>query len=299
MDQTLSAFTKPWSKTKKIFFRFGFLSIALLILFKPNQSYTIGLYNFYIHPFIAPIQWMAKHILHISYPVQFYDGSDGGADDLFDYLSLLTAFILSVAGTVLWTLLDKRRKHYRVLHYWFTAILRYYLALSMFQYGSAKLVMLQFREASPYQLSEPFGMSSPMGLAWEFFGYSRVYNYFLGIGELTAAVLLLFRRTVRLGAIIMLVVTVNVMVLNYCYDIVVKEVSTILAVMSLILLLQDYSHHAAFFIHHRQTEPLHLFKPSFKKKWINTSLNVSKYAIIAFAILMTWQDTLDGLKIYG
>src|SRR3979409_1162542 len=109
MEQSLLSPIRPWNNAKKIFFRFGFLFVVLFIFFKPNLSYTIDLYNFYIRPLIVPIQWMAKHILHISQPVQFYDGSDGGADDLFDYLSLLVAFVLSVAGAVVWSVLDRKR----------------------------------------------------------------------------------------------------------------------------------------------------------------------------------------------
>jgi uncharacterized membrane protein YphA (DoxX/SURF4 family) len=299
MEQSLLASIRPWNTKKKIFFRFGFLFVVLFIFFKPNLSYTIEPYNFYIRPFIAPIQWIARHVLYISQPAQFYDGSDGGADDLFDYLSLLTAFVLSVAGTLLWSVLDRKRNDYRVLHYWFTAIIRYYLALNMFEYGLAKIFMVQFSEASPAQLAEPYGMTSSMGLAWRFFGYSRGYNYFLGYGEVIAAALLLFRRTARLGAIVMLVVTINVVVVNFCYDVVVKEISSMLAIMSLILLLQDYRHHAAFFIHNRQTEPEPLFKPQFRKKWIGVSLVVAKYAVIIIPLVLTFRSIADALKAYG
>lgn len=299
MEMSLPLSQKSWSITRKIFFRFGFLFVVLFIFFKPNQPYTIGLYNFYIQPFIAPIQWIAKHILHISYPVQFYEGSDGGADDLFDYLSLFVVFVLSFAGTIIWSIIDRKRNNYRVLHYWFITTIRYYLALNMFGYGLAKVFMVQFSEASPSQLAEPFGMSTPMGLAWKFFGYSRGYNYFLGFGELIAAVLLLFRRTLRLGAIIMLVVTINVMAVNFFYDVVVKEISTMLVVMSLILLLQDYRHHAAYFIHHRQIIPEPLFKPHFRKKWINISLVVTKYTVISASLLLIFLSINDVINVYG
>jgi uncharacterized membrane protein YphA (DoxX/SURF4 family) len=299
MEPSLLSPPQPWSTTQKIFFRFGVLFVVFFIFFKPNQSYTIGLYNFYIQPFIHPIQWLARNVLRISHPVQFYDGSDGGADDLFDYLSLFVVFVLSITGALIWSLVDRKPRNYRVLQYWFTVIIRYYLALSMFDYGLAKLFMVQFAEATPGQLAEPYGTTSPMGLAWKFFGYSRGYNYFLGFGELLGSALLLFRRTARLGAIVMLVVTINVMAVNYFYDVVVKEVSTMLVIMSLILLLQDYRHHAAFFIFNRQTEPVPLYKPRFQKRSFNISLVIVKYLVIIIPFVLAYRDIKEATKMYG
>ena len=66
-----------------------------------------------------------------------------------------------------------------------------------------------------------------MGLAWTFLGFSKGYNLFMGVAELMAG-LLLFRRTVAIGAIITLMTTANVMAVNYFYDVPVKIVSTAL-----------------------------------------------------------------------
>src|SRR5262249_9377730 len=65
----------------------------------------------------------------------------------------------------------------------------------------------------------PFGNKSPAGLLWAFVGYSVPYQMFSGVVESFGALLLLTRRTVALGALVCLVSTANVVLLNFCYDV--------------------------------------------------------------------------------
>ena len=68
-------------------------------------------------------------------------------------------------------------------------------------------------------LIEPYGQFSPMGVLWSFMGMSRAYTVFSGIVEITGCVLLVFRRTTMLGAMVSAVALLNVVVLNFSYDI--------------------------------------------------------------------------------
>lgn len=78
-----------------------------------------------------------------------------------------------------------------------------------------------------------------MYLAWVFFGYSRWYEIFIGLGELSAAALLLFPRLRTVGALVCFPIAVNVMMVNYAFDIGVQDLSTLLCVLCVILLLAD------------------------------------------------------------
>ena len=64
MEPSLKPPLQPWSNAKKIFFRFGFLFVVLFIFFKPNQSYTIGLYNFYIQPCLVSLYANSQQVLN-------------------------------------------------------------------------------------------------------------------------------------------------------------------------------------------------------------------------------------------
>jgi hypothetical protein len=82
-------------------------------------------------------------------------------------------------------------------------LIRYYLAFIIFSYGFAKVFAGQFPHTMA-NMDARFVELSPMRVAWAFFGYSRGYQEFLGWGEVVPALLLLFRRTALLGALMSL-----------------------------------------------------------------------------------------------
>ena len=129
----------------------------------------------------------------------------------------------AVVTAVVWSATDKRRE-YVALHQWLSDFLRYALAMSLFFYGVNKVIpvqMLPGRLFTTY-LIQPFGDKSPAGLLWAFVGYSVPYQVFSGTAELLGSILLLSRRTAALGALVSLAAVVNVVALNFCYDVDLK-----------------------------------------------------------------------------
>src|SRR5262249_24545008 len=116
---------------------------------------------------------------------------------------------------------------------------RYALALILIGYGLAKVVKTQFQAPSGVRLLEPFGQSSPMGLLWTFMGFSTAYTFFAGASEVLGGVLLLWRRTTTLGAMVSAAVLFHIVMLNFCYDVPVKLYSAHLFLMAVLLLLPD------------------------------------------------------------
>jgi hypothetical protein len=111
----------------------------------------------------------------------------------------------------------------------------------MISYGLAKvsLDLNQFPEPGAWQLEKKWGDSSPMNVLWAFMGASRPYTIFAGLGEVTAALLLVWRRTAIVGAMVALGVMANVMMMNFCYDVPVKIFSTHLVVAALMIMCFD------------------------------------------------------------
>jgi len=169
----------------------------------------------------------------------------------------------------------------------------------MFAYGFAKVYKLQFPFFSPDRLLEPYGNSTPMGLAWNFLGFSPGYNYVMGFAELLSGTLLLFRRTTTLGAMLTLAVAGNIMAINYCFDVPVKLYSTTLVVMSLFLLAKDVHRLANFFFLNRPTQASNIAPPVFRKKWQNILLTVLKYGLIVYVVIANIQQALSEMKEYG
>ena len=235
-----------WSILERIGFRFSFIYFTLFILLKNNGTYpfwqwimekpTVWLQQF--------IPWVGKHILGLSKDITVF--TNGSGDTTYDYVIVLCIFSLAVLGALIWSFIDRKRTNYTKLFYWLTVAMRCYVALMLINYGLVKVIKLQFPSPGFYRLIEPYGESSPMGLAWTFLGFSKGYNLFMGIAELTA-LLLLFRRTLTFGLIITLMTTANVMAVNYFYDVPVKIISTHLVLMTVFLLLRDFKVLCQFF----------------------------------------------------
>lgn len=85
----------------------------------------------------------------------------------------------------------------------------------MFVYGFAKTV--QFSPTS--DIADPVNSLTGQQLMWAFYGYSAVYAKFLGVVEILGAGLLLFRRTVLLGCLIVTTVLVNVIAQDIVYGV--------------------------------------------------------------------------------
>lgn len=92
---------------------------------------------------------------------------------------------------------------------------RWHVALSLFIYGFAKT--LQFSPTS--EVDAATNTLTGQQLMWAFYGYSLGYAKFLGVVEMLGAGLLLFRRTVLLGCLVVTTVLVNVIAQDIVYDV--------------------------------------------------------------------------------
>ena len=293
-----SLYEQSWSAVQKIAFRFSFLTLGLFILLENNGAYPLyDLVMAYpgelMHIFIP---WVGKHILHLSYDITVF--TNGSGDTTYDYVILFTILCISLTGTLIWSLLDRNRKNYSALYYWLTVAVRFYVGLMLFNYGMYKVIKMQFPFPGIGRLIQPYGNSSPMGLAWTFLGFSKGYNMFMGIAEV-AALLLLFRRTVTVGAIITLMTTANVMMVNYFYDVPVKIVSTSLFVMTLFLLVPDIKRLFKFFFTGEAVSLPVMPAPVIHKKWLKITGYSLKYLIIAFAVGFGTYQIYESSKEYG
>jgi hypothetical protein len=287
-----------WSFPQRLVFRFVFILLTLFILLFNNGTFPmiyIILWPFLLQVHIF-IPWVAKTILHLPYQVTIF--TNGSGDTTYDYLVLLCITVTAVLGAILWTILDRKRNNYSWLFYWLTVAVRFYVGFMLIQYGSIKLVQLQFLPPGFSRLIMPYGDSSPMGLAWTFLGFSKGYNIFMGIAEMMAG-LLLFRRTVTFGAIMTLMASANVMAVNYFYDVPVKIVSTSLVLMSLFLLAPNIINLLKFFFGTEAVKLSSVPAPITHNKWLKISKYTFKYLVIAYVALSMVSTIVKGMKMYG
>lgn len=288
----------PWSLPKKILFRFAFLYFLLFIAFVNNGCFPFWNYITQYSDIVLhkAIPWIGKHILHLSYDITTF--TNGSGDTTYDYVLLGCIALTAVIGTLVWSAADRKNNSYPRLYYWLITGIRYYLALTLISYGLVKVFKLQFPAPGLFRLTETYGESSPMGLAWTFLGFSKGYNVFMGIAELSG-ILLLFRRTMTIGAIIALMTTANVMAINYFYDVPVKIVSTSLVVMCVTLLLNDFSTLLKFFF---TSEPvtLHIIPaPEVNNQWIRRGKTAFKWLLIVLVLGYGTYDMAETDALYG
>ena len=276
-----------WKGYQKIGFRFALIFFILFIILLDWSANPIFSYLFYYGQLAivldSIISWIGKDLFHIPYIiVSPYDGEHN--DRTYVYLLYFTMAILSVVGTIIWSIADRKRQNYNQLYYWFTTIVRYYLAFTMFLFALYKFFKLQFPDLGFYTLTERAGDMSPMHLAWTFFGYSYGYNVFMGIAE-SAGLLLLFRRTTTLGAILTLGALANVIAVNYSFDVHAKMYPTVLFVMTLFLLLRDAKRIIGFFFTGQSISLPVIKAPVFKKRWMRISKTMLKILVIGYFLI--------------
>ena len=287
-----------WSLSKRIAFRFFFLFFAIYFISGPPDYFIPEeTLDWYLIPFHLLIPWIGKNILHLTYDITVF--TNGSGDTTYDYVLNLFMIFFGIIGAIAWTLLDRKRQSYNVLYYWLAAAVRYYLAFTMFSYGFDKVYQLQFQFPSGMRLAQTYGESSPQGLLWTFMGYSKGYKYFIGFAEIIGGILLLYRRTVTLGAAVSLAVLINVIALNYCYDVPVKLFSTALGIMCVFLLAKDSERLVNFFILHKPTVPAISNAPKFKKGLLNISAIAFKYLLIAFVLYKNISEESEARRRFG
>ncbi|WP_346318458.1 DoxX family protein [Chitinophaga sp. YIM B06452] len=287
--------TRLWSAGEKLAFRFFFVFFALFIFPFPLTflPYAGELYEQLWQLFIP---WAGAHILHLPDPITIF--TNGSGDTTFDYVKAGAMLVLAALAALIWAVADRRRRNYDTLHHWLRVWLRYYVAYMMFIYGFAKIFHLQM--PSPYlsQLVQPFGDKSPMGLAWSYVGYSKAFSAFTGWAEVVAGLFLLFRRTTLLGAVLSAFVTVNIVAINFCFDVPVKLFSSFLLLVSLFLMAPDVKRLANLFILNKPVQPK-VFRTYVHKRWMRVSAVVLKSLFIIFILYSQIEGSMGGMKRYG
>lgn len=213
MSTSQSLTIPKWEGNEKIIFRFLFIFFLL-------QAVPLD-WKYYAHLFT--VHWSDLHyrdIFYISrYTPQFLSGSYvKGAWGLATLADWIFIFGLSLAGTVIWSFKDKKSEQYSVLYYWLRVILRYRLAIGIIGYGFIKFFPLQAPYPSISNLNTSYGELTDWKLFSMSLGIVPGYESFLGAVEILAGLLLLFRRTATIGALIILVFTGNVFISNLAYQ---------------------------------------------------------------------------------
>ena len=240
-----------WPLALRVAFRFCF---AYLALYSATTQILQGLLPLPflelpdlggLPPVRPLVMWVAAHVFGVKTPL-IYSGS-GSGDKTFDWVLAFCVLVAAVAGTCVWSVLDRKRPNYASLYKWLHLFVRVAVGSEFILYGMSKVVPLQMPYPFLAKLVEPFGSFSPMGMLWSSIGASPAYEVFVGLAETVGGVLLLIPRTALLGSLICLADAIEVFVLNMTYDVPVKLFSFHLVLMTVFLLAPEMRRLAGFF----------------------------------------------------
>lgn len=229
--------------------------------------------------------WVGTHLLKISSFEKIE--LPGSGDTTFDYVRLVTNLLLAITLSLILAIIFHTRNNYHKVYSYLMIYARYYIGLYMISYGLAKLATNgQFSFPEIYRLDQRYGDSSPMGLLWTFMGYSKAYCVFAGIGEILGGVLLLFRKTIVAGCLLSIVVLMNVVMMNFCYDVPVKIFSSHLLIITIIILLPYLSSLYSFFFSN-EVSKINLPKLNLPTRWMRITRIIVKSIFVAGLLLLT------------
>jgi uncharacterized membrane protein YphA (DoxX/SURF4 family) len=212
----------------------------------------------------------------------------GSGDGIYYYLQIPAMLLITFIISMVWNLVDTKRQSYNQAFYVVWVIVRYVLAFYMISYGVAKIYESQFPAPSLHRLVQPYGMSSPMGLAWTFMGASRGFSMFTGWVEALAGVFLLFRQTARLGALQSIVMMSVIVAMNFCYDIPVKIFSTHLLLAAVFVISPEIPRLLMFLFSGKAIPASGLYMFPLSSKWVLISWALVKPVIIIMIALMVF-----------
>jgi len=283
-----------WPLTKRILFRFAVAFFVLINFPFPFDFIPVDrLQPFFMAISDAPVH-LAARLLHVSVAIR----PNGSGDTTYSWVNLLCVAIIAVVITVIWSLLDRRRRNYDWGWILFRAYLRFVLAAAMLSYGIAKVIPSQFPAPLLDRLMQRFGDASPMGLLWTFMGASVPYNIFSGAAEMLGGLLLTMRRTTLLGALVSMGTLVNIVMLNFAYDVPVKIYSSQLLAMAILIALPDIPRLIDFFIRHRPVAPAPLPRLTRSRAAEVAGIVVRTLAVAVF-LVMSIREVRENLRNYS
>ena len=275
---------KKWNLVHLTFFRFFFIFISLNTwctnnvlrpIFYPRYKSFIDS----ISVFPKPLYWLDRHIYHFGVkPSISYNTVS--LDSPIKWAMMITILWISLAGCIVWGILDKQRANYHRLNYWFRIYLAYYLFIMMDFYAIFKITVAQMPFPNAESLLKPLGDYSRVFLLFNFMGASPGYSIFTGVCEFLVAALMLFRRTRVLGALLMLTILVNILSLDIFYNVMQKLLVINLLIVTIYIISPFFSRLANFFI---------FLKPdSLLEETYHFNTPWKKYLLSALLIIPVW-----------
>ncbi len=288
-----------WSPLGRIAFRVAFLYFFTFIFCFGNGTIfsifpVVGdwIDTVCTWPFNHLAEWTGQSVFHLTGLAAHWHPT-GSGDTTLNWILNGLFIVFALVGGLVWTLASmlrgNRRKEYQTLYDWLRWGLRLTCGFFMVNYGMAKVFPLQMAPISIAILNEPVGNMSPMTFLWALIGMNPVYEIVCGAAEVVGGILLLYRRTALLGALISAFVMTNVVLYNFFFDVPVKVFAVNLLLALIFLTVADLPALFSFFALHRPAFPSGRWIPQSSRRWARITLRVFDWVFsLAFIIGLTY-----------
>lgn len=158
---------------------------------------------------------------------------------------------------VIWHFLEKKQRINSAKIYGFLySSIRYCIAFTIAAFGWKKFYGLQFIVPSEIA-SMPMNQQMGEWLTWFYFGYSHAFGIIIALIQIMGGYLLLFRKTLLIGAIILFSLLFNLTLINIFYQMNVGALlqSVLLTIGVLFLILLDFKKLVVFFLKTKSNLP--------------------------------------------
>ena len=150
------------------------------------------------------------------------------------------------------------------VHFYLYTFCRYFLATMILAYAFAKILGTQF-VTQPATYDKPVGLLNGFELTWYYYGYSIWYGAFIAAAQIVSSLLLFFRKTTRVGIVLFLSFMVNILLVDFAYNIEgAKGLATTLTMMALFVFFSEFP---LFFKYFLKEPPL--FEDKARPDWVN------------------------------
>lgn len=249
-------------KSIALFFVLGFLFIPLTFSGK-DAHYQLT--NFI---FSKPIEFFQQ---------LFFKNALQNIDFSSDTIALnLLLFLLLLLSIIVILLVDLLKINTHKLVGFARLVSCYYISFVLLKYGFDKVFKAQFYLPEPNILYTPFGNLSKDILYWSTIGTSYFYSFSMGIIEVFVAFLILYTRTRTLGLLFSIGIFINIVLLNFGFDISVKTFSLFLLCASQFAVFPKFKSLVNFLIFHKKeqlvVDEIPILKNHFMFIWIKITV---------------------------
>ncbi|GAB3574980.1 hypothetical protein GCM10027578_38420 [Spirosoma luteolum] len=255
----------PWSFGQRLALRIAVIFFGIMAL--PNSL------RWYRD--LLALDWTSLHYRDLYDIARFGSGLTLFGNRLFGnelmgYAPWLITALVAVVGGLLWTGLARWRgrevRNYNDLYYWLRVVVRYRAGIGIIGFGFTKVLPTQLPYPSLGLMNANFGDLTAQKLYWLSIGIVPWYEVFAGVVEVVAGILLFFRKTTFLGAVLLFGALADIVWVNLAYDGGVHVYSSYFVLLAGFLLWKDLPAVWNLLVRERYTVP-YTYHPALTQPW--------------------------------